>query len=287
MYRKIKAVLAVGAAVAALGWASSASAGLVYAQVSKGLDYVQNGASAPTLNQVTFSALDFYSGLGDFDGGSLTWPGPDSPKSLFNIPPAKLMVFTGPGKIYVDEAQFDADFPGGVYTFTATNSATSATQSAHVDLDSSFVPAAVPTIDATAYAVLTKANPHAATHITINPFTPDPSADDALMHVTLYDSSPFPGSTIYAAWLPVSTDVVLPKGSLTAGHIQGIQIDFVEERIGDDNGVEVVDDGRTTTALFNLDVAAVPEPATWAMLALGVGALGAAGRRRRVSVSLR
>ena len=82
----------------------------------------------------------------------------------------------------------------------------------------------------------------------------------------VYDSSPYPNTEPGA--------IVTLTGSFTAGSTLGFQVvDALTAPGGND------------FAIGNIVVAPAPEPATWAMMIIGVAMIGLAARRRSPSVT--
>ncbi len=109
------------------------------------------------------------------------------------------------------------------------------------------------------------------------------NASGSALTVTPLDADGNPGSLSFGRFAGDFTGVFLGDFSYDAGGITGIQTPFLLQTIGslplDASGNYVV---GTTRALGTLAaVGAIPEPATWAMMIIGFGSIGAACRRRR------
>jgi hypothetical protein len=221
----LRVKLAVCAAVACSGMAiEAARAQLTGDTIFKEAEYTQSGGGL-SLDGYFFSSRLFMTSPTDFDGGSLTYPGPGSPASYSYVSsnPSYLIYQT---PYYASSADLDAAFPAGVYTSTATNSITSASQTTSITSPATDAyPHTIPALTAASYAALQAVNPSTDTTINFNTFVPDGSATSSYIFFDVYDSS---GAAVYNQdFLPSSTTAVtIPAGVLMPSTDYSYRLDF-------------------------------------------------------------
>ncbi len=279
--------LVVGAILASGSLAAnSAQAEITFADVGKNLEYVQTGAASFSPvnggDNAFFFARAFYANSSDFDGGSLDFSGGPLP---YNTSAADCCGNSGGAYQtgYMSRAVMDATYPTGeTYTLTSTNSVTLDSQSVAIPfLNDLYDKTALPAVDAASFTALQSLNPALGLTVFVNTFTPDPDADFGQTFFSVFDLTA--GATVASLFGPSTTSsFFLPIGTFTAGHSYESQLIF-------DNGVNGRDGNAFTTARSDLrsdvffdvpQAGAVPEPATWAIMVLGLGLMGAVLRRR-------
>ena len=277
----IRAALAVAAAVGIFA-ATPASAQLQAVDIFKNTTYDQTSAAAPTTAAGYFFDVGAtMTNPGDFTSASLTYPGPASPLSLGLTSPTQF----GYGSPFVDQATFNASYPLGFYTVTVSNGGSNVSETMNDASDAYTVD--VPALTAATFTALQGLNAGHGLTIQFNSFTPDgattPGASAAFF--SIFDSA---FNTVFTSGGldPSTTSIYLPAGTLKADTTYSWELDFSDRIVGaDPNGLPIF-----TTQGFDMRTdgsfsTAVPEPATWAMLMLGLFGSGAALRRRRVALA--
>lgn len=272
-----------------LAVAGSAHAAIQFADVGKNLEYLQTNSTGSTTpfgnggDNAFFFARVFYDS-GNYDGGSVTFGGATTP---FNG-----QTFDCCGDIggayqtgYLSKAAMDAQFPTNTtYALQVTDSTgTSPTTDINIVLpDDLYDSTQIPTFSAGSFDALNSLTIGQGLTIVTSTFAPDGRATAGQTFLTVFDLTS--GGVVYSEFganTRSSWDV--GSGIFQAGHHYEAQLIF-------DNLVESSDGGVPTTArsdlrtdvLFDLPAqAAVPEPAAWALMLTGFGAIGATLRRRR------
>ena len=285
-----RALLAAGAVMAGSLTTQLAQAQVVFSDVGMNLEYEQTGPSTLTPynggTNAFFDARNFYTNPSDFDGGVLTFPGPASPQN-FNV--SGLLDCCGHfGMAYqtpfITPSDMATDFPIGItYTLTSTNSVTSASQSVDISFPTDIYAFSFPKLTPASFMALQNINPAAGLTLSFNSFVPDPSADGGQGFFSIFDFTS--NSSVFndSGFAPTTTSVFVPGGTFTAGDQYVFELIFDDFINGQDaNGVNITarSDLRTRANFTVPTRTAVPEPATWTMLLLGIGLAGASLRRR-------
>jgi hypothetical protein len=260
-----------------------ARAQIVGADVAQNLEYQQTSGGVAAFNggvNAFFYARAFFTNPGDFDGGSVSFPGPASPQS-----------FNGSGFLgsyygiyqtgYLLPTDMNTNYPTGItYTITATNSVTLASESVQIPFLNPLYPSIIPELTTASFNALQNLNPSAAITINFNSSPVNPLATFGQDFLTITDLTT---NTVVVgdAGLPsTTTSVTVGAGTFTAGDSYGFELIF-------DNGVQGQFGNVPTTARSDLRTfglftvpTAVPELSTWAMMLVGLAGLGIAGHRR-------
>jgi hypothetical protein len=265
----------------------------VFSDVGKNLEF-QEDASGNVVPfnsgaNAFFFARNFYMNPGDFDGGSVTYSGDPSPQ-VYNI--SGLLDCCGHNgrgyqTVYETQSAMDAALPSNTtYTLTATNSMTSASQSVNVDFGPDIYAAETPTLTAASVMALGSASAVDGLTIDFNSFSLVAGANVAQDFFTIYDYSTSSEVFNYdPGFAPGTTSLYIPAGVLTAGDDYVFELifdsaDYADGGTNQDAGMAYRSDMRTL-GYFTVPAPGVPEPATWAMLIVGLGCAGASLRRAR------
>lgn len=281
----------VGAASLSVG---SARAEIIFADLGNNLEYFQSGPTTVTpyvgtTNDFLFGRV-FYQNPGDFDGGYQT--NPDGTVYGFNT--SGLLDCCGHlGRSYqtgyLSPAAQQANFPIGTYTLTATNSAESSSNSVTIAYPGDIYTSDVPALTGASYNALQNADPNADMTLSFNSFTPNPAADFGQDFLTITDLNTAMTVLNDAGFSPDSTSVLLPAGTLKAGHHYSYELIFDDVIAGTSDIVD--QDGNvigSTPTYFRSDVrtfgdiSAVPLPPALPMFGVALAGLFGIASRGRV-----
>ena len=167
-----RSYLAIPAGVVLLCMVSPTHAASVEGTLQKFFAYSQTTAAAPTAPASYSAYLGAYMLVpGAFDTLTVTYPGPGSPVVL----QAGSNFVTSQG--FATQAAMDAAYPFGTYTFAASNSVTSATETDSLSYTQDAYPLAIPALDSATFAALQGMNPSLPFTFDFNTFTQSPNAN--------------------------------------------------------------------------------------------------------------
>lgn len=272
----------------ALLWTTAADfarGGLVDVDLFNNIDYEQTSGAAPTTSTGSFFDLggDFQN-AGDFDSVTVSFPGPGSPVS----PMITGTSFNFGSQLFATQADLQAAFPLGTYTFTASNSITLASQTGVIDYTANLFTTAIPALAAATYNGLQGMNPAASFAVNFDSFTPDPNASQGFTFFTVYD--PITRNVVFTQGFldPSVTSVTIPANTLAANTQYGFELDFSDRLNGLDSANNVFTtqgfDVRTD-GLFTTGAAQAPEPASGILAGIGALSLVRFRVRRRKTIA--
>ncbi|MEO8813371.1 MAG: PEPxxWA-CTERM sorting domain-containing protein [Caulobacteraceae bacterium] len=272
-----------------LGAPIAANAQAVGADVGKNLEYQQTGPTTVIpynggTNAFIF-ARSFFANPGDFDGGSMSFPGPASPQAYNGSESGGGFNDVGYFSPYMTQAALDTAFPTGItYALTATNSVSHASQTINVPYLADYYTADIPALTAASFTALQGANPNAGLTLSFNSFTPAANAGFGQGFFSIYDYTTGMGVFAASGFSPSTTSVSFGPHTLTAGDSYTYELIFDDGVTGIDPASGLAYTARSdqrTFGLFSAGPAGVPEPAAWALMLAGFGLAGAGLRRSR------
>jgi hypothetical protein len=257
--------------VAGMAWRAEAAVN----EVDIGINptYEQTGATTVVSTGGFFAARAFLDSASDFDGGTLTWPGAMSPRSLTPQPGPVLGYGFGDSSL----SDLNAQFPFGTYTFEAANSMTSATQTDFIDYTVAADSLSTPALTAASFTALQGLNAASGFSFDFNAFDQNPDASVGFVFLNVSDSM---GNSVFSQGFlnPSTTSIFMPANTLSVGQTYTYDLLFDERITGNDGTVgSTIFFDTHTDGVFST---AVPEPETWTMLILGFAGLGLALRTR-------
>jgi hypothetical protein len=248
---------------------SAAQAQVADAALFRNLTHEQTSSSVVTDTGGFFNATLDSQNAGDFGSVVLTDPGPASPESLNQNSPTNF----GIGPSFPDQASMDAAYPMGTYQFDATGGS-APDQTVYVDYNQDGYALNTPALDAASFDALQGVKrTHGLLTLNFNAQDANGAATSAFTFFTIFGSNQGCGFLS-----PSATSCTIDTHALAKGQTYDWELDFsnrIENSgtplLGSDFDVRT--DGTFTTG--------VPEPATWAMLLIGLAGLGGAMRGRR------
>jgi hypothetical protein len=251
------------------------AAGISLLDVFKNVVYRQTSGVAPAVPASFFANVELTSqNAFDFTNVSVTYPGPSSPITLPQVSPT----FFGTGPSFATQAAMNAAFPTGTYTYNATNSGTSFSQTASLNYTGDAFTSAIPALTASSFNALNGLNTGSSLTIGFNSFTPNPAASLGLGFFFISNAS----GTAFTddSLAPSSTSLLLPANTLAPNTTYTFELDFSDRQNGTDAtgvstliGSDVRTDGTFTTG------PATPEPASLLLATSGLFALLAFRKR--------
>ncbi len=240
--------------------------------------YTQDSPSTPTTpSSYGFDARLFYTTAGDYATATLSGPGTVASLPLTDFP--AFTVFDSANQIFTTQADRDAAYPNGLYSIATTGGSPDVVVNATKTLDAYSL--TVPALTASTYTALQGLDTTQGFTFNLSPYTPSPDANEADLFLNVFDNL---GNAVFSAGFlpPTMTSIFMAANTLMAGTDYTFDIVYSDRINGTDDssgvgtalGFDSRTDGTFTTA-------AVPEPASLALLGLGGLAALAARRGRR------
>jgi hypothetical protein len=268
------------AALLVLTSAFPCSASLIGYDVDFNLSLNQTGPSAISLAGAFFASRGDMAAVGDFDGGTLTYPGPGSP-APFTVNPSSATELIYQTGFFASGPALDLAFPFGTYTINATNSGNAAlNQSDSVARSADFYTGDTPSLNAATYNGLQGLQAFTSFNIGFPAFTPAAGTDVAFTFFTITNANT--GAVVFnQGFLPPTTvGVALPANTLSPNTAYDYDLDYSDRITASGSTAptnqlfDIRTNGSFTTASAN-----APEPGAATLVVLAV--LGIAGLRTR------
>lgn len=219
--------------------ASSARADLSEFQMHIGASSTQTSAdSAPVFGgYLTFSYL-YEQNIGDYTSATFAYPGQNSQltssfnQALGEAPGAGIAASIVGEQIYSSLSAFNAAYPFGVYTATAYNSATLASQSTAIDYTQNQF-SVTPALTASSYNQLQGMNPAAPFQVNfVTPFNPNGS--ESTVQVDWISTT---GTAIGSMQASPSSPLIIPANALLPNTTYDFGVVFENEQTSSNAGV--------------------------------------------------
>lgn len=273
-----------------------AHAGLTDVSLYRAAEYLQTGAS--TVVPANSGANYFFTGLADVNSASdydvngltLTVPTtPTTPYTMFGPTGSSPFISYSTQSGFLTQSELDSTYPAGDYVVDATNSGTGASAEVTLNYDGSDLYSAAPTLTAATFNGLAGMDPSKSFDFSFDPFVPT-GGNFAEIFFTVYNATTFAPVFTETFLSSGVTDINMPPGTLSPDTSYFDELIFSTRTeisdppcVGSDPGQcpglgELGWDSRTET-FFTTGAAAVPEPATWAMILIGFAGLGFASYR--------
>jgi hypothetical protein len=190
----------------------SAKADLTSFDIGKNVEYNQTGANTVVPAYAFFSAYAYFPNVGDYDTGTMTYPGAGSPQTLspgaFGGPNVSFQTFA-----LANQAAMDAAYPFGTYTAQAFNTGLGTSSTAvGINYSQDAYASNLPQMSAASFAAFQGMNPAKSLTVNFNAFSQNPVADASWTFFNIYSST---GVAFGAEFLPnTTTSVTIPGGTL-------------------------------------------------------------------------
>jgi hypothetical protein len=265
-------------------WAGVAAASDIdYVNQFRNVAFRQTADTTVVDNGAFFSAsiVAAAGAVGVYSDGVMSFGDPDSPSltGLSSNDGGASFSFQTP--TLASQALMDATYPvSTAYSFALNPGGPVATLVA----GAAAYPLSAPQLTGSSFSALQGMNAAAPVTLTFSPFGVAPGATEALVFFSIYDQTTATWVYPVSFGAPSTNGVTLGANLLAAGH------SFTFELIYSDR-VQSVGDGANFAPQLGFDfrtdgdfstAAAVPEPATWALMLGGVLALGLRHRRSRL-----
>jgi hypothetical protein len=211
--------------------ASPCYAQLTSTALFKRATYFQTTAGAPTTSSAyDFDARAFFENPGDFNAGTLTYPGPGSPAAMAIVePPSTSTVLEFHPANFPAQAAMDAAFPFGAYTVQVTGSLP--TQSVSTSYTEDAYPITIPALTAATFAGLQGADPTQPFTFAFDSFVTGRAATNSYIFLNIF----FHGTATLAfsqSLLPsTTTSILIPANTLQLATSYDFNLTF-SNRVG-------------------------------------------------------
>ena len=232
----------------------------------------QTGPSVTSLDGYFFDSRGEMASAGNFNGGTLTYPGAGSPQS-YAVNPSLATELNFQTGFFPSLSALALAFPFGVYTINATNSGNpSLNRSDSVTYSANFYTATTPLLNAATYGGLQGLQTSNPFNIVFPSFTPALGTDAAFTFFTITNANT--GAVVFSQNFlsPTTAGVLLPANTLSPGALYDYDLDYSDliEATGSTAPTNQLFDVRTEGSFTTASASPVPEPHVTAFVALGV-----------------
>jgi hypothetical protein len=234
-----------------------------------------NGNTLTPAGAFYSSDLNEVSPGGFYTSVTMSYPGPGSPVPLSPTSPTNFHYQT---PSLASQATMDAAFPFGTYAFLTNNG-----DMASYAYSADDYALSRPYLTGTDFSSLQGMNPGNAFTFDLSPYDTGSTANFSFIFLTIFDFTL--GTFVFddAFLAPTTTSITLPAGTLAYGHNFAYEIDYSNrDLVPGPGGVFPAQLGfdLRTNGTFTSEQRPVPEPATLALLALGLASLGISRRKQ-------
>ena len=239
--------------------------------------HVQNSNAGALLDNGAFMSSTVYAAsAGVFTGGSLTGPGSQGAVALV---PVSAAVLDFRSAHFGTLAAMDSAFGPGLYSYSLVSAGPPTPAS--LTVGPALYAAAAPALTGTSYSRLQGMDANLPISLTFSPFATTLGASDSFQFFTVFDFT-LAQFVFEATFLPASNaGITLPALTLLPGRQYAFELNY-DTRVylpaTVTNQINQVGFDMRTMGSFTT---AVPEPAAWALMLVGLAGLAGAGRVRR------
>jgi hypothetical protein len=264
-------IVALGA-VMAIGFCAPIKADITSVYQAKNIEHNQTGPSTVSVFGTFFSGAAFMPAAGDYNTGTLTYPGPGSPQTL------SPGTFGGPNvgfqtPYFPNQASLDAAYPFGLYTYHAMNTVTLASSSnVGISYTADAYSTAVPTLTSGSFNALQGYNSSQSLTVNFNSFAPAANASVGYLFWGFFNRNTNNTDLSQGFLSPSTNSLFIPGGTLAPNTDYSLELNFDDRIFGRDvngSGIGTTLGFDERTFLNFKTAAAVPEPTSFAIRARG------------------
>lgn len=277
MLKNIATLIAIGCALTLICGHSQANADQTKIYLSSELLYSQYSQLPPT-NPVVYFEATISGNPGDFNGGSLTTPNSNQ-LIPFNVTCGDLSCSEYSTWPPIPLTSLTTKFPSGKYTVTGTNSIKGTSVSASANYSTSLIPNIIPGISTFSFDQLQNIRRDQGVDLVFNTFTPNSQATRYFTYLSINGGGMPDVVDMYSFDSPINS-FYIPPYTLQPGKFYTVELEFADYEQGWSNGITTYAGAQVCNFISFYTNIAIPEPATWTLLIIGVAMIGSAIRRR-------